>query len=558
MDWGQNQVLGQRESVRGELVNSLARPVSPSGPRRWSPETSQKERNRRKREREDLYVRNFAPENRPVLLVKKKEAFAGDDQFFKSAKPATIVADVDEELIRHAVEARRETFLRGPTNDQKVYKIEGIEFLPEGFLELEPLLFADEFAFDAKVFRRMFDEEQRRTRELRRKQYAQKNYQKQREVTIVSGGLRTKILDFFERFYAKHKRRMNRLELETVAKQLGSTPEDFSNLQNVFLDRKRLLNLSTLSDFFERKAGNSKFAHVAPKVYSDSQSFHPTFLSQYSVKIKKSRSQKIFDRLGTDQSRNKSAQPDRPKTPRTQLSSGNLFADICEKFERTLGESTNRPSEVSETVPYVYSDRSADILKVTGASFTVEPEELDEISRFFDREIGIILEKIQGVPDAEIEETRLKSSQGQLFTDEKHRLMNCKNVLDPPKDAASFVEFHKARLLAPNFNPPPKEAPKAPIPVEIAPKNQNSNWENIGEDPDDSDAETPEDILLSSLAAEVLKRECEKAGIEYTTVIARQFVDYCADKNVPLSEIEDEVLAVSMFFSFMEHSGIEI
>ena len=37
--------------------------------------------------------------------------------------------------------------------------MEGIEFLPEGFLELDPLLYKDEFEFENKIHEEFFSEE---------------------------------------------------------------------------------------------------------------------------------------------------------------------------------------------------------------------------------------------------------------------------------------------------------------------------------------------------------------------------------------------------------------
>lgn len=47
--------------------------------------------------------------------------------------------------------------IQGKEDDKlHFYKIEGIEFLPEGFLELDPLLFHDEYAFDNEVHKELF------------------------------------------------------------------------------------------------------------------------------------------------------------------------------------------------------------------------------------------------------------------------------------------------------------------------------------------------------------------------------------------------------------------
>lgn len=35
--------------------------------------------------------------------------------------------------------------------DNSIYKIDGIEFLPEGFIELDPLLYKDDYKFENKI-----------------------------------------------------------------------------------------------------------------------------------------------------------------------------------------------------------------------------------------------------------------------------------------------------------------------------------------------------------------------------------------------------------------------
>lgn len=43
--------------------------------KRWSPDIAKEEKYKRKREREDGYIQNFRPEDRPVLLIKNKHAY---------------------------------------------------------------------------------------------------------------------------------------------------------------------------------------------------------------------------------------------------------------------------------------------------------------------------------------------------------------------------------------------------------------------------------------------------------------------------------------------------
>lgn len=99
-----------------------------------------------------------------------------------------------------------------------IYKIEGIEFLPEGFIELDPLLLRDNYEFESTFFENLFSEEQRKTKVLRRKQYDQRNKQKMRDVSIyILDEKKDKIIKFMEKWYFKHRRRMNDEEIDYVA-----------------------------------------------------------------------------------------------------------------------------------------------------------------------------------------------------------------------------------------------------------------------------------------------------------------------------------------------------
>lgn len=108
--------------------------------------------------------------------------------------------------------------IQDPDNISKVYKIEGIEFLPEGFIELDPLLMKDEYEFESQIYEKLFSEEQKKIKVIRRKQYDQRNKQKMREVSIyVLDEHKNKILEFLERWYFKNKRKLNDREIGYVA-----------------------------------------------------------------------------------------------------------------------------------------------------------------------------------------------------------------------------------------------------------------------------------------------------------------------------------------------------
>jgi hypothetical protein len=238
----------------------------------WSPEISYEQRIRKKKQREDDYVKKIYPEERPILLVKKKHVYKNlgnpmiigtapdEDQTYKLTKNTEVLEDIDEDLIENERNIRRFTMVHdqkkgrqpSPTN-KSIYKVEGVEYLPEGFLELDPLLYKDEFKFDTRILEEMFMEEQRRLKALRRKQYSEKNYLKRRDVTIyVIDQYKDKVVEFLDRWFEKYQRRMNNEELKEVASRLGTSLVNMRSLQDLYLQKKILMKSKQLQEYFNR------------------------------------------------------------------------------------------------------------------------------------------------------------------------------------------------------------------------------------------------------------------------------------------------------------------
>ena len=255
-----------------KMVNSYRfKSPSPHKYRVWSPEISQEERFKKKREREDDYVNKFDSKDRPILVIKKKHAYKGlnninvmnddeKDDYYKISENTNIIDDVSEELQaqrefirKHTVMHNKKINLKDKNDENSLYKIQGIEFLPEGFLELDPLLYRDEFEFESKVHEKFFSDEQRKIKALRRKQYEQKNFQKMRDVTIyLLDERKDKIVDYLERWYFKNKRVMNKKEILYVADLLKCDPKTMCDLQELFLEKKKYLNTKRLRQYLTK------------------------------------------------------------------------------------------------------------------------------------------------------------------------------------------------------------------------------------------------------------------------------------------------------------------
>jgi hypothetical protein len=260
------------------LHEMLKKGKSSGSPRRykkWSPEISYEERIIRKKRREEEYIKKIYPDERPILLVKKKHVFKNLDQAelaggipeeetsFKISRNTELLADVEDDINENEKYIRRFTMVHDRHKDPKaapkkekddekgaIYKVEGIEYLPEGFLELDPLLMKDEFYFDSKAHETMFLKEQRRIKALRRKQYSEKNYLKKRDVTIyLIDQYKDKIIEFLELWYEKYKRKMRESELREVASRLNTSYDNLYNLQEIFLRRRKLIRTQQLRDY---------------------------------------------------------------------------------------------------------------------------------------------------------------------------------------------------------------------------------------------------------------------------------------------------------------------
>ena len=251
-----------------EILGNKNKSISPQKFKRWSPEISLEERTLRKKVREDEYIKKIYPNERPILLVKKKQKFNNldnpnfsgsgtyDDRDFKVSRNTERLNDRDEDIEKNKKYIRRFTMVHEDKNKQQtkpntkaVIKVDGIEYLPQGFLELDPLLLKDEYYFESDVLEKQFKDEQRKVKALRRKQYADKNYQKKRDVTIyVVEEFKDKVIEFLDLWFNKYKRKMNKAELEDVANRLETTFDNLNKLQELYLKKKKVLKAKQMKD----------------------------------------------------------------------------------------------------------------------------------------------------------------------------------------------------------------------------------------------------------------------------------------------------------------------
>jgi hypothetical protein len=316
-----------------KILANKARSSSPKKYKRWSPEISYEERTLRKKQREDNYIKKIYPDERPILLVKRKQKFKNlenpnligsvpnEENNFKITRNTELLVDVDQDIQQNKKFIRRFTVVHDKKNEdpasprnKNIYKVEGVEYLPEGFLELDPLLLKDEYYFESPVLEEMFKEEQRKLKALRRRQYAEKNYQKKRDVTIyVIEDYKDRVIEFMDLWFEKYQRKMTKVELEEVSRRLDTSFENLSRLQDLYLKRKRLLKskqmkevtktngkdwtkseyiAATPREIREYLKNDDKYGHVQSKVKQDPLGvskwrYSPMYVEKYNQKRNK-------------------------------------------------------------------------------------------------------------------------------------------------------------------------------------------------------------------------------------------------------------------------------
>lgn len=250
---------GATSSIEKHAVNSaIPKPTSVDKKRKWSPGLSAQEAALKKQARDEAYLQTIDEQNRPVLHVQAKTVFkdlatadgltglAAQNKVFRSTQdakprspdhpPARLAADLTPKL---ALLANPKP---NPLAQETVSKIEGVEVLPKGFLDLDPILFKDEYRFDSKADEDLFVKEQRKIRAKRMKQYALKNHEKERNVTIfVVEDKKNQILEYLDNWFEKTRRLMNRTEIEYVAKTLQTDPDGLQQIQEAYYQKLKII-----------------------------------------------------------------------------------------------------------------------------------------------------------------------------------------------------------------------------------------------------------------------------------------------------------------------------
>ena len=292
------QVYGKKmnEEENLKLVNSFRYHNAPrTNIKDWSPEIHRHELITRQRKREEVYIGSTENIEKPALLIQKKEIFkhlplsksmspiSNNEVYFKITSETKMVQSISHEILkgkekeveqlikkiksqktknsksvdgknRKSINKIENRFKQIKGSELEFYKIQGIEFLPEGFIELEPVLFHDEYRFATERDRLEFGREQRKNVTRRKKQYDQRANKKMRDVTLfVVKDFVKNLDDFFETWFAQNKRKMTIEEIEFAAQELDVKKEVVLHMQTEFLEKKKEKNSNTLNIFFQNR-----------------------------------------------------------------------------------------------------------------------------------------------------------------------------------------------------------------------------------------------------------------------------------------------------------------
>lgn len=440
-----------------DLVNSYNYShTNPKKYRKWSPDISYEERFKKKRTREEDYMKDFHPEDKPILLVNKKHEYKGvgnpalfkdpdaKESYYKVSENTNEIDDISKEIQGLKNFIRRKTLVHKPKNlDEEteeglssIYKVEGKEFLPEGFIELDPLLMKDDYQFESKIDEKLFREEQRKLKVLRRKQYEQRDQKKIRDVTIfVLDEKKGKIVDFLDKWDKKHKRPMNKRELGYVSKLLKEDPHKMALLQDLYYKKKKIEHNKkydnklkrpklrfkdipfAMTGGMEKKDGykdvNSQYLkNVTPHI--------PSYLDKYRKKMKLNQSNENFDNDKTmiksigDQS---IPNPHYANTSPIQEGDYKTMNDNFEKMVNTTNP--NGPGNSDARASFNYDSYNKSVKNkdlITNQTLNGDSSDKDEeLKKYFDDEIHSILNKIKSVKP-EKEDPYLKDARKSIMS----------------------------------------------------------------------------------------------------------------------------------------------
>lgn len=298
-----NRVIykGQDDQKHKEIADSLAYdPPKIEKYKLFSPHIFQDEISKKKRLREDEYIKHIPLEDRPILVINDKHMFKNAkyitpsqknvDKYYKVSKNTEVIETMELPDETKSKTPKRNTRIHGANevsldttfsqNEQKmrgICKINGVEFLPPGFIELEPLLFKDEYTFSNNYQEKVFEHQQRRLKLQRQKQYGNRNELKKRDVSIfVLSEFQKKVNQRIKNFIVENKRRMTVEEKLDLAHQFESDPLEIEKIETEFIEHNKITNFRNFA--FEEIQKNERDLSRSQEILTHSKSSAFPFL----------------------------------------------------------------------------------------------------------------------------------------------------------------------------------------------------------------------------------------------------------------------------------------
>ena len=245
--------------------------LSPGRLRTWDPLVGEDEKAKRKALREEaLNSSPLTKQQDPVLLIRQKEVITkilpGDaltDQaredapkfIKKTTNPRHVNIDYSEaklqakeqndpRKIKTKITDQKPKFKisdKDEITEEKITKITGTEFLPRGYVELEPMLLLDEFEFVSHYYEQDFIEDQRKTKELRRKQYGQRNMNRVRDFVIYRiEYIKSEAAKILRKWFDAKDHPMPHDTICQFADMLGLESHTFQKLHDVYMKERNV------------------------------------------------------------------------------------------------------------------------------------------------------------------------------------------------------------------------------------------------------------------------------------------------------------------------------
>ena len=272
--YNQNHKNGAISSAEKKQLSSFQ--LNNSGIKKeWSPERSREEVDRQKQLREQQYNKTLNESEKPTLLVHKKTVYKDvkTSDLGLSSGPTENVIKIANKSIPRTSNQPESSKNQNDNVKTKVYinqnkngfgqdtitKIEGVEHLPKGFVELEPILFKDKFDFPTPVHEELFNKEQMKTKLQRIKQYDQRNREKERKVTIYTiEETKSKTLEYLDSWFRESNRLMNEGEIEYVSKSLQVQASLLDQIQKAYFKKVKARLNSKFEKDLKRSTENPK------------------------------------------------------------------------------------------------------------------------------------------------------------------------------------------------------------------------------------------------------------------------------------------------------------